>query len=60
MAQAVEIGGVFFWAKNPKVSSNRYMTRLKLDSEIGRFARIRDCEGNPLELWEPTEPAATL
>ncbi len=23
------------------------------DSEIGRFARIHDPEGNPIELWEP-------
>jgi glyoxylase I family protein len=21
----------------------------------GRFARLRDPEGNPIELWEPTE-----
>ncbi|MBB3713192.1 putative enzyme related to lactoylglutathione lyase [Limimaricola variabilis] len=23
------------------------------DSEIGRFARIHDPEGNPIELWQP-------
>lgn len=23
------------------------------DTEIGRFARIHDPEGNPIELWEP-------
>lgn len=23
------------------------------DSEVGRFARIQDPEGNPVELWEP-------
>ena len=28
------------------------------DSEIGRFARIHDPEGNPIELWEPAGPAA--
>lgn len=28
------------------------------DSEIGRFARIHDPEGNPVELWEPAGPAA--
>ena len=28
-------------------------TRTEWDSEIGRFARIQDPEGNPLELWEP-------
>lgn len=60
MAQAVRISGVFFWAKNPKALSDRYKTRQKLDCEIGRFERIRDRDGNPLELWEPTEPAATL
>ena len=26
------------------------------DSEIGRFARIHDPEGNPIELWEPATP----
>lgn len=28
-------------------------TRAEWDSEIGRFARIEDPEGNPIELWEP-------
>jgi glyoxylase I family protein len=28
-------------------------TRPDWDSEIGRFARIHDPEGNPIELWEP-------
>ncbi len=28
-------------------------TRAEWDSEIGRFARIQDPEGNPIELWEP-------
>ncbi|MEM6707218.1 MAG: VOC family protein [Pseudomonadota bacterium] len=26
------------------------------NSEIGRFARIHDPEGNPIELWEPGAP----
>jgi predicted enzyme related to lactoylglutathione lyase len=26
--------------------------------EIGRFARIHDPEGNPIELWQPPAPAA--
>lgn len=30
----------------------------KWDSEIGRFARIHDPEGNPIELWQPMGPAA--
>ena len=29
-------------------------TRDEWDSEIGRFARIHDPEGNPIELWQPT------
>lgn len=31
-------------------------TRAEWDSEIGRFARIHDPEGNPIELWEPRVP----
>jgi predicted enzyme related to lactoylglutathione lyase len=26
--------------------------------EIGKFARIHDPEGNPIELWEPAAPPA--
>jgi predicted enzyme related to lactoylglutathione lyase len=33
-------------------------TRDEWDSEIGRFARIHDPDGNPIELWEPAGPAA--
>lgn len=25
--------------------------------EIGRFARIHDPEGNPIELWQPADPS---
>lgn len=32
-------------------------TRPEWDSAIGRFARIHDPEGNPIELWEPSETA---
>lgn len=28
-------------------------TRAAWDSEVGRFARLHDPEGNPVELWEP-------
>lgn len=28
-------------------------TRPDWDSEIGRFARLHDPEGNPIELWQP-------
>lgn len=32
-------------------------TRAEWDSpEAGRFARIHDPEGNPIELWQPTSP----
>ena len=30
-------------------------TRPDWDSEVGRFARIHDPEGNPIELWEPAD-----
>ena len=30
-------------------------TRAEWDSEVGRFARLHDPEGNPIELWEPAD-----
>lgn len=24
--------------------------------QTGRFARVHDCDGNPIELWEPPAP----
>lgn len=30
-------------------------TRAEWDSEVGRFCRIHDPEGNPIELWEPAK-----
>jgi glyoxylase I family protein len=30
-------------------------TRAEWDSKVGRFARIHDPEGNPVELWEPSK-----
>jgi predicted enzyme related to lactoylglutathione lyase len=27
------------------------------DPSVGKFARIHDLEGNPVELWEPAAPA---
>lgn len=33
-------------------------TRPDWNSEIGRFARILDPDGTPVELWEPAGPAA--
>lgn len=32
-------------------------TRPEWDSEAGRFARIHDPEGNPIELWQPAMPS---
>ena len=32
-------------------------TRIEWDGDYGRFARIHDPEGNPVELWEPPAPA---
>jgi hypothetical protein len=64
------IGGLFFRAKAPKALSQWYLTqlgvnitptRVKLDPKEypnGRFARIHDPEGNPIELWEPRTPSA--
>jgi predicted enzyme related to lactoylglutathione lyase len=31
-------------------------TRAEWDGDYGRFARIHDPEGNPIELWEPPAP----
>lgn len=36
-----------------KTSGIGVETRAEWDSEVGRFARIHDPEGNPIELWEP-------
>lgn len=30
-------------------------TRAEWNSEVGRFARIHDPEGNPIELWQPAK-----
>lgn len=35
------------------------LTKAEWDApEVGRFARIHDPEGNPIELWEPAAPPA--
>ncbi|MEX0339618.1 MAG: VOC family protein [Arenibacterium sp.] len=39
-------------------SGVEYQTDESWNSEIGRFARIHDPDGNPVELWEPAGPAA--
>ncbi len=30
-------------------------TNAEWDSEVGKFARIHDPEGNPIELWQPNQ-----
>lgn len=35
-------------------------TRAEWDSEVGRFCRIHDPEGNPIELWEPAQAMPDL
>lgn len=35
-------------------------TRGEWDSEVGRFARIHDPEGNPIELWEPSAGSSAM
>ncbi|MGO4840839.1 VOC family protein [Rhizobiaceae sp. 2RAB30] len=43
-----------------KASGIEVETRAEWDSEVGRFARIHDPEGNPIELWEPSAAAPVL
>ena len=38
-----------------KASGIAVETRAEWDSEVGRFCRIHDPEGNPVELWEPAK-----
>jgi glyoxylase I family protein len=38
---------------NLKASGIAVETRAEWDGDYGRFARIHDPEGNPIELWEP-------
>ena len=57
------------WMVNLRVQDLDAMVRQLLEAGIavevdpepypnGRFARLYDPEGNPIELWEPREPAA--
>ena len=43
-----------------KAAGIKVETRAEWDSEVGRFCRIHDPEGNPVELWEPAKGAAGL
>ncbi|PWK70726.1 VOC family protein [Aminobacter sp. AP02] len=40
-----------------KASGIAVETRAEWDSEVGRFCRIHDPEGNPIELWQPSDAA---
>jgi predicted enzyme related to lactoylglutathione lyase len=41
-----------------RAAGNEVITKAEWDSpETGRFARIHDPEGNPIELWEPAAEA---
>ncbi len=40
-----------------KAKEIEIITKPEWNSEIGRFARIHDPEGNPIELWEPAKDA---
>ncbi|WP_420841288.1 VOC family protein, partial [Ensifer aridi] len=48
-------GGVHTIMAELRASGIAVETRAEWNSEVGRFARIHDPEGNPLELWEPTK-----
>ncbi|MEM9707061.1 MAG: VOC family protein [Pseudomonadota bacterium] len=39
-----------------KAAGVEILTDPEWNSEIGRFVRIHDPEGNPIELWEPATP----
>ncbi|WQO48499.1 hypothetical protein WGR33_20705 (plasmid) [Sinorhizobium meliloti] len=39
----------------PNGKWNRAGNLNEWNSEVGRFARIHDSEGNPVELWEPAQ-----
>ncbi len=42
-----------------KAAGIEVLTKAEWDApEVGRFARIHDPEGNPIELWEPAAAAA--
>ena len=57
------IGGLFFRSKDPKALGAWYANHLGVGGGewdapgVGRFARIHDPEGNPIELWEPCSQA---
>lgn len=50
------IGGVFFKSSGPEKLykwHERHLDIKRADLEYGKFAWIRDPDGNRIELWEP-------
>ena len=43
-----------------KASGTEAIQKDDWNSEVGTFARIHDPEGNPIELWQPSEQSATV
>ena len=71
MEQVTGIGGLFFRSRDPGALARWYQDRLgvktvpeagetvEVDPERypnGRFAELRDPEGNGIQLWQPMEP----
>jgi len=58
MEEVTGIGGLFFWAHDPTALGHWYQQlRVRGLYPNGRFARLHDPEGNPIELWQPAGPA---
>jgi predicted enzyme related to lactoylglutathione lyase len=69
MEKVLGIGGLFFRSRDPQSLATWYATldamlsqlraagiEVTVDPETypnGRFARLHDPEGNPIELWQP-------
>jgi glyoxylase I family protein len=69
MEKVTGIGGLFFRSKEPEKLASWYEKNLGItltptskvsvdehDYPNGRFARLHDPEGNPIELWEAKVP----
>ena len=53
MEKVLGIGGLFFRSSDPSVLG-------RIDPKTypnGRFARLHDPDGNPIELWQPQSPS---
>ena len=67
MERVTGIGGFFFRASDPEALAGWYRDRLGVDPvptvdvhteryPNGRFAELRDPEGNGIQLWQPMDP----